>query len=59
MLTTELLYRDLTYAIMGAAMEVHRALGCGFLESVYEAGLVHELTLRGIAHEHQAKLTVR
>lgn len=57
--TTEFLYRELTYAIIGAAMEVRRVLGFGFLESVYEAGLVHELNLRSIAHERQARLTVR
>lgn len=38
-----------TYAIIGAAMEVHRVLGCGFLEAVYRAALVVELQLRSIA----------
>jgi GxxExxY protein len=37
-----------TYAIIGAAMEVHRVLGCGFLEGVYRASLVIELQLRSI-----------
>ena len=42
-MTVELLYKDLTHVIVGAAMEVHRILGSGFLESVYENSLKHEL----------------
>jgi GxxExxY protein len=37
-----------TYAIIGAAMEVHRVLGCGFLEAPYASALEIELQLRGI-----------
>lgn len=39
---------QLTYEIIGAAIEVHKALGPGLLESVYHKCLIHELTLRGI-----------
>ncbi len=41
----------ITEAIIGAAIEVHRALGPGLLESAYEACLVFELTERGFRVE--------
>ena len=40
---------DITEAIIGAALEVHRHLGPGLLESAYRRCLVHELRLRGVA----------
>ena len=55
---TKILFKELSYAVVGAAMEVHRTLGPGFLESVYEAALAHELTLRGILFEQQKRLSV-
>ncbi|NUO80943.1 GxxExxY protein [candidate division KSB1 bacterium] len=55
---SELLYEDLTYAIIGAAMEVHRVLGSGFLEYVYKEALCYELTLRRIAFERQKELDI-
>lgn len=55
----EILFKELSYAIVGAAMEVHRALGPGFLEAVYEAALAHELSLRDIPFERQKRLPVR
>jgi GxxExxY protein len=47
-----------TYAIIGAAMEVHRILGPGNLEAVYHEALEIELTLRTIPFEHKPKLVI-
>ena len=44
---------ELTRRIIGAAIEVHRLLGPGLLESAYEECLCHELSLRGIRFEKQ------
>ena len=45
-------------AIVDAALKVHRALGPGLLESVYEHCLVHELGLRGLRVERQTALPI-
>jgi GxxExxY protein len=47
-----------TAPIIGAAIEVHRALGPGLLESAYEECLCHELHLRGLAFRRQVDLPV-
>lgn len=47
---------ELTEQILGAAIEVHRVLGPGLLESIYEAALCHELTLRGLSFERQLEI---
>jgi len=44
---------DLTGAIIGAAIDVHRVLGPGLLESTYEECLCRELTLRGLRFKRQ------
>ena len=48
----------LTKIIIGAAIDVHRQLGPGLLESAYEACLCHELGLRQIPYERQKPLPV-
>lgn len=50
---------ELTEQIIGAAIEVHRCLGPGLLESAYEECLCHELHLRGIRFERQHPLPIR
>ncbi len=47
---------ELTHKIIGAAIEVHRHLGPGLLESVYEDCLAREFSLRGIPYERQKPL---
>lgn len=55
---TEILFKELSYAIVGAAMEVYRTLGSGFLEAVYQTALAYELKLRNIPYEEQVRLPV-
>ena len=51
-------FDTLTGDIIGAAIEVHRALGPGLLESAYEACLMYELRLRRLNVEHQKPLPI-
>ncbi len=50
---------ELSYQLIGAAIEVHRELGPGLLESAYEAAYCHELMLRNIRFERQVPMSVR
>jgi GxxExxY protein len=55
----KLIHEDLTEQVIGAAIEVHRTLGPGLLESAYEECLCHELHLRGIHFQRQVPLPVQ
>ncbi len=54
-----ILFENETYRIRGAIFEVYKSLGPGFLESVYQNALEHELNLREIPFEAQKELPVR
>jgi GxxExxY protein len=49
---------DASYAVIGAALKVHNALGPGLLESAYDACLFHELKQAGLQFEHEVHLPV-
>ena len=55
---SKLIHEEITREIIGAAMEVHRTPGVGFLEKVYENALVLEFRARGIAAESQTPVSV-
>ncbi len=54
----EILFKELSFKIIGCAMEVHRTLGPGFLEAVYLNALAQELALLKIPFETQKHLPV-
>ena len=48
-----------TFAIIGAAMEVHNELGCGFLEAVYQEAMEKELTYQEIPYKSQPQVRIK
>jgi GxxExxY protein len=54
----DLLHKEITEQIIGAAFEVHRVLGYGFLEKVYQRAMIIELELRGLRAEMEAPIKV-
>jgi GxxExxY protein len=48
----------IAHEVIGAAIEVHRHLGPGFLEKIYARALVYELSVRGIAMQAQKEIVV-
>jgi GxxExxY protein len=55
---TKILFKDESYRVIGACMEVHRKLGQGFLESVYSEALELEFEKEGVPYEKEKKLPV-
>ena len=51
-------HKEITEKIIGAAIEVHRVLGPGYVEKIYETALAHEFRLRGIGFENQFHVQV-
>ena len=54
--TNKILYKEESFAIVGACMKVHRTLGAGFLEAVYEEALESEFQNLKIPFKRQVKL---
>ncbi len=55
---TELILNEVTFQVFAAVIEVHKILGFGFLENVYEKALLKELQLRGLKAESQKEIKV-
>ncbi len=55
---TELMFKEEVYAIIGAAMEVHREKGCGFAEPVYQECMEIELADRNVPAEAQKEMKI-
>jgi GxxExxY protein len=54
----ELLYKELTHKVIGCAMEVHRVLGPGFQEYIYQRALAIEMKTAGIGFEEEFELPI-
>lgn len=53
-MNNELLYKEEVFKIIGAAIEVHKELGPGFLEAVYEEAMAIESGTQGISLKHKS-----
>lgn len=51
--------RELVYQVNGAAIEVHKVIGPGLLESVYQRCMLHELTQRNIDHQSEFRIPIK
>ncbi|MDD2192382.1 MAG: GxxExxY protein [Bacteroidales bacterium] len=57
-LLNQILYKDESYKIIGACMEVHKNLGCGFLEAIYQEALEIEFADRMVPYEREKTLKI-
>jgi GxxExxY protein len=55
----ELEHEELTHKIIGCAIEVHKKLGPGFIESIYENAFIIELQRKGLPFERQRKVVIQ
>ena len=55
----ELIYAEEAYKIQGAAFEVYKEIGCGFLEAVYQECLENEFSMQGIPFSSQCELKLK
>jgi len=55
----EIIYKEESYRIIGACMEVHKELGSGFLEAVYQEALALEFSTENIPFEREKELEIR
>src|SRR5438046_962285 len=54
----ELIYKELTHTIIGCAMEVHRVLGAGFQEYIYQRAMAIELQSAGVRFAEEFELSI-
>ena len=54
----EFLYKNTTEKIIGAAMEVHNTLGCGFQEVIFQRALAYEFSIRAIRYEREFTMQI-
>ena len=57
-MSDDLIYSDKTFKIIGAAMEVHRTIGCGFTEPLYQEAFEEELRLRDIPFQREKSFQI-
>ena len=58
LLAQPIIYKEESYDLIGACMEVHKTLGCGFLEPVYQEALSIEFSKRGVPFIREAGLEI-
>lgn len=57
-MSDEIIFREESFHLVGAAIEVHKEIGCGFTEPVYQEAFEEELRLRGIPFEREKVINV-